>query len=89
MGYPKTQNVMLIPNLWNGLKQLAEKSYRQKTKENSAKSEKTQNSHSIFLTLFSGTFLSPFQRIPKQHKILRFLIPIPTMAFTKKENSGS
>jgi hypothetical protein len=32
--------------------------------------------------------LSPFQRISNQHKILRFLIPIPTMAFTKKENSG-
>ncbi len=43
----------------------------------------------FFFNFFPEHFLSPFQRIPNQHKILRFLIPIPTMAFTKKENSGS
>ncbi len=70
-----------------GSKQLAEKSYRQKTNEKSAKSEKTQIV--ISFNFFAEHFLSPFQRIPNQHKILRFLIPIPTMAFTKNENSGS
>ncbi len=74
MGYKKAQNFMLIPNSLKWAKKCSSKSYWQKTTENSAKSGKLKICIVFAYNFLSGHFLSPFQRMMNQHKILRFFI---------------
>jgi hypothetical protein len=66
----------------------APKKVKSKNHEKMGKNENTQNSHSFLAIAFiRGICLSRYQRIWKQHKILRFFIPV--LIFSTKKFFGS